>query len=119
MNQLLESMRDGGLNYAEENPEQVMKRLMGFKNNPDGNSLFDAYCKNLDEEGNNQATGMGAFMQAYRLTGESKVEGVCDFIETLLDAGAKFLVFAHHQVVMNKIEQFLAKSKSGYIRIDG
>ena len=25
-------------------------------------------------------------MQAYRLTGESKVEDVCDFLETLCDA---------------------------------
>ena len=40
-------------------------------------------------------------MQAYKLTGESKVEGVCDFMETLCDAGAKFLVFAHHLTVMD------------------
>ena len=35
-------------------------------------------------------------MSAYRLTGESKIEGVCEFIETLADNGAKFLVFSHH-----------------------
>lgn len=53
------------------------------------------------------------------MTGESKVDGVCEFIETLVDAGAKFLVFAHHQVVLDKIEEFVRKSKTGFVRIDG
>ena len=43
-------------------------------------------------------------MHAYRLTGESKIAGVCEFIETMVDNGAKFLVFAHHQTVMDGIE---------------
>lgn len=62
---------------------------------------------------------MGTFMQAYRLSGESKVDGVCDFIETLSDAGAKFLIFAHHMTVIDRIEQFVQKQKIGYVRIDG
>ena len=95
INKMLEKMRDGGLDYSNEDPEQVMKRLMGFRNNPDGNSLFESYTKSL-QDGEKEAEGMGAFMQAYRLTGESKVDGVCEFMETLVDAGAKFLVFAHH-----------------------
>ena len=57
-----------------------------------------------DQEGNKEA---GGFMTAYRLTGEAKVKGVCDFIETLHDNGAKFLVFAHHQTVMAEIQSFL------------
>jgi hypothetical protein len=35
-------------------------------------------------------------MEFYRLTGMCKIEGVCDFVENLVDNGAKFLVFAHH-----------------------
>lgn len=93
-----------------------MKRLMGFKTNQEG--LFDNYMKNLEEEGQ-ASEGLGTFMQAYRLTGESKIDGVCDFIETLFDAGAKFLVFAHHMVVMDGIEAFAKKHKIGYVRIDG
>jgi SWI/SNF-related matrix-associated actin-dependent regulator of chromatin subfamily A-like protein 1 len=58
-------------------------------------------------------------MQAYRLTGLSKVDGVCDFIETLVDNGAKFLVFAHHICMIDVLEEFAAKRKIGYIRIDG
>ena len=40
-------------------------------------------------------------------------------METLTDAGAKFLVFAHHMSVMDKLELFLKKKKIGYVRIDG
>ena len=50
-----------------------------------------------------QSTGEGGFMVAYRLTGEAKVKGVSEFLETLHENGAKFLVFAHHQTVLNEI----------------
>jgi hypothetical protein len=35
-------------------------------------------------------------MEAYTLTGQAKIEGVCEFLENLIDNGAKFLVYAHH-----------------------
>jgi len=46
---------------------------------------------------------MGTFMTAFRLTGEAKVKGSCEFIETLYENGAKFLVFAHHISVLDGI----------------
>ena len=49
----------------------------------------------------------------------SKIEGVCDFIDTLVDNGAKFLVFAHHLCMLDALEEFANKKKFGYIRIDG
>ena len=62
---------------------------------------------------------MGSFMKAYRLAGMSKISGCCDFIETLVDNGAKFLVFAHHQDVLDGIQNSLVKKKVGCMRIDG
>ena len=62
---------------------------------------------------------MGSFMVAYRLTGEAKVKGVCEFVETLFDNGAKFLIFAHHQSVVEVISKFLLEKKIGHVRIDG
>ena len=50
---------------------------------------------------------MGSFMVAYRLTGEAKVKGVCEFIETLFENGAKFLIFAHHKAVIDELQKFL------------
>lgn len=55
-------------------------------------------------------------------TCEAKVGGVCGYIRELLDAspGLKFLLFAHHQVMLNKLEAFLReKLKVSLIRIDG
>ena len=36
------------------------------------------------------------FSTAYRLTGEAKVSGTIEFLDTLLEAEAKFLLFCHH-----------------------
>lgn len=59
------------------------------------------------------------FMMAYRLSGEAKLPGTCDFLETLIENECKFLVFAHHLSVMDSIEQFIIKKKVPYMRIDG
>ena len=58
-------------------------------------------------------------MVAYRLSGEAKVQGVCDFLETLNENGAKFLVFAHHKSVISELKNFMNKKKIGFIKIDG
>lgn len=68
---------------------------------------------------NNQASSEDSFMSAYRLTGMAKIGGITDFMETLLENNCKFIVFAHHLAVLNGIEEFVKKSKTGYIRIDG
>ena len=62
---------------------------------------------------------MGGFMVAYRLTGEAKVKGVGEFLETLHENGAKFLVFAHHKSVLDELEKFLNSKKIKHVRIDG
>ena len=53
------------------------------------------------------------------MTANAKIDGVCEFIETLLDNNVKFLIFAHHHDMLNAIEHNLKKAKVGYIRIDG
>jgi len=58
-------------------------------------------------------------MVAYRLTGEAKVAGSTEFIDTLLEAGAKFLLFAHHKCVLDAYEEFCKRKKTKTIRIDG
>ena len=81
-----------------------------------GDSFDDAF----DMIGKNQsAEDGGGFATAYRLTGEAKLSGSIDFIDTLLEAGAKFLLFAHHKSVLDGYETHLNKKKIGNIRIDG
>ena len=65
--------------------------------------FFDDYLKELQNESGGSDNGIGSFMVAFRLSGMAKVKGVCEFIETLFENGAKFLVFAHHQAVLDDI----------------
>ena len=41
------------------------------------------------------------FMHAYHLSGEAKVQGAIEFLDTLIEAGVKFLLFAHHINVLD------------------
>ena len=72
-----------------------------------------------------ESVGDPNFLQLYRITGESKIDGCISFLDILIDSGSKFLLFAHHISVMDAYEQYLlSKQKTNhkgffYIRIDG
>ena len=59
------------------------------------------------------------FRLIYHKTGEAKIKGSLNFINDLIQNDLKFLVFAHHKVVLDGIEEELIKKKEMYIRIDG
>ena len=42
---------------------------------------------------------------------------VADYVQYLVEADCRFLLFAHHQAVMNTMEETLKKMKVGYIRV--
>ena len=58
---------------------------------------------------------------AYIKSGEAKQKGICEFVSMLLESKTKFLIFAHHLLVLDFIEETVKKNKwkPGYIRIDG
>ncbi|XP_058000812.1 uncharacterized protein LOC110669090 isoform X2 [Hevea brasiliensis] len=55
----------------------------------------------------------------YTDSAEAKIPGVIDYLGTVIEAGCKFLIFAHHQPMIDSIHEFLIKKKVGCIRIDG
>lgn len=55
----------------------------------------------------------------YRLTALAKLNGICEYVKSLLDNEIKFLLFAHHQFVLDKLEELAKERNVGYIRIDG
>ncbi|CAI6363886.1 unnamed protein product [Macrosiphum euphorbiae] len=61
----------------------------------------------------------GALLKYFNHTGEAKLPAICDYILNLLKEGKKFLVFAHHQKVINGICDVLENNETYYIRIDG
>ncbi|XP_038876341.1 SWI/SNF-related matrix-associated actin-dependent regulator of chromatin subfamily A-like protein 1 isoform X2 [Benincasa hispida] len=55
----------------------------------------------------------------YTDSAEAKIPAVLNYLETVIEAGCKFLVFAHHQPMIDAIYQFFQKKKVNCIRIDG
>ncbi|XP_038702118.1 SWI/SNF-related matrix-associated actin-dependent regulator of chromatin subfamily A-like protein 1 isoform X2 [Tripterygium wilfordii] len=55
----------------------------------------------------------------YTDSAEAKIPAVLNYLETVIESGCKFLVFAHHQPMIDSIYQYLLKKKVGCIRIDG
>ncbi|CAK8563885.1 unnamed protein product [Lathyrus sativus] len=55
----------------------------------------------------------------YTDSAEAKIPAVLDYVGTVIEAGCKFLIFAHHLSMIDAIHEFLLKKKVGCIRIDG
>ncbi|XP_062603453.1 LOW QUALITY PROTEIN: SWI/SNF-related matrix-associated actin-dependent regulator of chromatin subfamily A-like protein 1 [Saccostrea cucullata] len=62
----------------------------------------------------------GALLEYFHHTGAAKIKAIKDYVLDLLDSDKKFLIFAHHQEVLDAIETAVeSKIEKGYIRIDG
>ncbi|KAM3856911.1 SWI/SNF-related matrix-associated actin-dependent regulator of chromatin subfamily A-like protein 1 isoform 1-T2 [Vipera latastei] len=56
----------------------------------------------------------------YNKTAEAKIHCILEYILDLLESGRqKFLVFAHHKLILDAISEELGKKNVGFIRIDG
>ncbi|CAE7249033.1 DNAH6 [Symbiodinium pilosum] len=75
--------------------------------------------KEMGEQGEQGGQGNAAATELFRLTGLAKVEAVAEYVQYLVEAQCRFLLFAHHQAVMDTLQQKLEKLKTGFIRIDG
>lgn len=60
-----------------------------------------------------------SFIALLLLTGLAKLESIKTYLSALLENDVKILIFAHHQAVMDDIDEHLQKSKVEYMRIDG
>ena len=63
--------------------------------------------------------GRKGTIDAYTLTSKAKIEGVYEFVSDLLEANEKFIVFAYHFEMLDRIESCVKEKNMGYIRIDG
>lgn len=78
-----------------------------------------ALINKLDDQ---QVKGMerrGTLLAYYHETGLTKVKAITEHVASLLEQNKKFLVFAHHQVVLDAVSNFLEEKHVFYIRIDG
>ncbi|BDA49699.1 probable SWI/SNF-related matrix-associated actin-dependent regulator [Coccomyxa sp. Obi] len=88
---------------------------------------LDAMAARMSEEAYDSAKQM-LLMKLYRVTGPVKVKPAVEHISNLLAQGRKLLVFAHHKVVLNALEDALKHMRVGdegpprqvgHMRIDG
>ncbi|CAJ1391972.1 unnamed protein product [Effrenium voratum] len=57
--------------------------------------------------------------EIFKKTAEAKAEAVGEYVEYLLNNEVKFLLFGHHHVLLDSLEEKLKSLASRYIRIDG
>ena len=98
------------------NSEALLKKLDEFNNNP-YSLKFNNDNENLEVEGNENIVNL--FNKIYMLSAEAKAQGVKDYIRYLIENKCKFLIFGHHKIMLDAIEDEVKKLKIDYIRIDG
>ncbi|CAE7224482.1 Zranb3, partial [Symbiodinium pilosum] len=76
-------------------------------------------CRQMGPVDFNSGKALGDSAQLFRLTAEAKLASVLDYVEHLLSLGTKFLIFGHHHLVLDAVEQKLQRAHYGHIRIDG
>ncbi|KAJ4968340.1 hypothetical protein NE237_015041 [Protea cynaroides] len=76
-------------------------------------------CESKEEAESLKLSQKNLINKIYTDSAEAKIPAVLDYLETVIEAGCKFLIFAHHQSMIDSVFQFLLKKKVGCIRIDG
>ncbi|XP_019409998.1 PREDICTED: SWI/SNF-related matrix-associated actin-dependent regulator of chromatin subfamily A-like protein 1 isoform X1 [Crocodylus porosus] len=83
-------------------------------------AVLAAATKQMARGYKNKREEKEALLHFYNRTAEAKIHSVIEYILDLLESGReKFLVFAHHKILLDAISEELEKKRIGYIRIDG
>ncbi|NXU25960.1 SMAL1 protein, partial [Thalassarche chlororhynchos] len=83
-------------------------------------AVLAAEAKEMAKGYKNKQQEKEALLLFYNRTAEAKTHSVVEYILELLESGNdKFLVFAHHKIVLDAIVTGLEKKHVEYIRIDG
>ncbi|KAH6768205.1 chromatin remodeling factor18 [Perilla frutescens var. frutescens] len=76
-------------------------------------------CQSKEEAESLKFTEKNLINKIYTESAEVKIPAVLDYLGTIIEEGCKFLIFAHHQPMIEAIHAFLLKKKVECIRIDG
>uniref|UniRef100_H2TQN7 SWI/SNF-related matrix-associated actin-dependent regulator of chromatin subfamily A-like protein 1 n=1 Tax=Takifugu rubripes TaxID=31033 RepID=H2TQN7_TAKRU len=83
-------------------------------------AALSAAAKQLSKGHQNKKEEKEALLVFYNHTAEAKLQAIMEYITDMLEGGReKFLVFAHHKLVLDHITAELEKKNASYIRIDG
>ncbi|KAJ8352338.1 hypothetical protein SKAU_G00238140 [Synaphobranchus kaupii] len=83
-------------------------------------AALTAAAKDLAQGHRNKMQEKDALLVFFNHTAEAKVRAINEYIMDLLECGReKFLVFAHHKLVLDSVVKELTEKGISYIRIDG
>ncbi|XP_064183604.1 SWI/SNF-related matrix-associated actin-dependent regulator of chromatin subfamily A-like protein 1 [Anguilla rostrata] len=83
-------------------------------------AALNAAAKDLAQGHRNKMQEKEALLVFFNHTAEAKVRAINEYIVDLLECGReKFLVFAHHKLVLDHVVKELGEKGISYIRIDG
>ncbi|KAJ8282334.1 hypothetical protein COCON_G00048530 [Conger conger] len=83
-------------------------------------AALTAAAKELAQGHQNKKQEKEALLVFFNRTAEAKVRAINEYIIDLLECGReKFLVFAHHKLVLDSVVKELVEKGINYIRIDG
>ncbi|XP_006906801.1 SWI/SNF-related matrix-associated actin-dependent regulator of chromatin subfamily A-like protein 1 [Pteropus alecto] len=88
--------------------------------NAKARTSLDAAAEEMTTKGKSKGQQREALILFFNRTAEAKIPSIIEYILDLLESGReKFLVFAHHKVVLDAITKVLEKKQVQHIRIDG
>ncbi|KAJ0005687.1 hypothetical protein NQD34_015581 [Periophthalmus magnuspinnatus] len=83
-------------------------------------AALSAAAKELAKGHRNKIEEKEALLVFYNYTAEAKLQAIMEYVTDMLECGReKFLVFAHHKLVLDHITAELTKKNVSFIRIDG
>lgn len=83
-------------------------------------AALNAAAKELAKGCHNKIKEKEALLVFFNHTAEAKIKAIMEYISDMLECGReKFLVFAHHKLVLDSVTQELGEKGIRYIRIDG
>ncbi|XP_057708938.1 SWI/SNF-related matrix-associated actin-dependent regulator of chromatin subfamily A-like protein 1 [Corythoichthys intestinalis] len=83
-------------------------------------TALSAAAEQLAKGHRNKKDEKDALLIYYNHTAEAKLQAIMEYINDMLECGReKFLVFAHHKLVLDHITSELVKKDVSFIRIDG
>ena len=103
------------INITTEDLFNKLDELNKLPINSNSNYIYEDLNRDIDENDNI----LNLFSKVYMLSAKAKAQGVKDYMHYLIDNKCKFLLFAHHIVMLDAIEDEVKKLKVDYIRIDG
>ncbi|KAL8491822.1 hypothetical protein ACS0TY_023437 [Phlomoides rotata] len=99
--------------------EQEMRQISALFRELEILKMKSKSCQSKEEAESLKFTQKNLINKIYTDSAEVKIPAVLDYLGTIIEAGCKFLIFAHHQPMIDAIHKFLLKKKLGCIRIDG